>query len=143
MQALEFLDFAQTIAGHGVAGARSAVSRAYYGTFHFAIEILAELECNLESRNSHGLVLRVLASIEHEEAKGASALLSDLQSNRVKSDYKLMNTAAESRAFADICVELAHEIKRSLLAIREACTDPTTRSKFVSGIQEYRRKTNQ
>ena len=81
----EFISFAARVVGYGPAGARSAVSRAYYGAFHAAVFILDELGC-APPRNatSHKLISEFLGCSSHVSARSAATLLSDLHSRRLR-----------------------------------------------------------
>ncbi len=59
MKPEEFIAFAGKVATFDRAGARSAVSRAYYGAYHAALELLSELGCELSARASHEARLKL------------------------------------------------------------------------------------
>ena len=121
----DFISFAARVVGYGPAGARSAVSRAYYGAFHTAVFILEELRC-APSRNatSHKLISEFLGCSSHVAARSAARLLSDLHSRRLRSDYRMADAGAESLEFAKLSVENAHDVRTHLVAFRHACDDP-------------------
>ena len=143
MDPLEFLDLANAIAANGAAGARSAVSRAYYGVFHLAIAVLGELDCPLEGSRSHGLVVNLLRSVDSSDAREAANMLGDLQGHRVKADYRLQIPAASTQANALLCIKRGLEIKAYLLKVRESCKDSATKTKLAKSVKEYRRITRQ
>lgn len=103
MTPLEFLSFAGRVATLGSAGARSAVSRAYYGAFHFARETLGELEVKV-ARNgtSHAILPQYLQSTNSTTAKDAAILLSHLHYSRNKCDYDLDDTALDQFSSAQL-----------------------------------------
>lgn len=102
----------------GEAAYRTATSRAYYGAFHIARELLLELK--FDPGRDHAMIQRALYRTGNDAAKAASALLSDLQSDRIKADYKLQNEKAGSAEFASLNVESAH----SVLSELNRCRDP-------------------
>jgi len=137
MDPSEFVTFSAQIAARGSVGARSAVSRAYYGVFHLAISLLDEFGC-APPRNgkSHSLVPQFLQCSPHPEAQLAGALLGDLHSDRIKADYRLNNPQVETLQFAKGNVETAVQVQSSLDALREACGDATVRAQLIAGIKE-------
>ena len=113
------------------ASLRSAVSRAYYGTFHLASAFLEEIERPVpRNTNAHVVVARKLQSAGQADASRAGSLLADLHSDRIKADYRLNDTRATTSAFARICVETAHEIRSAL----NACRAEPARSEIKSRL---------
>lgn len=137
MDPSEFVTFSGQIVARGSAGARSAVSRAYYGVFHLAIALLDEFDCAPpRNGNSHALVPQFLLSSPHPEAQTAGTLLGDLHSDRIKADYRLDNPQVENLQFAQGNVETAVQVQSSLYALREACADASVRDQLIAGIEE-------
>lgn len=122
MNPLEFLSFAGRVAALGSAGARSAVSRAYYGAFHFAREALGELGVTI-ARNgtSHAVLPQYLQSTNNANAKNAAILLSHLHFSRNKCDYNLDDASLDQFNSAQLKVESAHEIVRLLSVYQREC----------------------
>jgi len=124
MDAQDFIDLSTKLAGMGKAGARSAVSRAYYGAFHLAIETLDEAASSPHANGkAHNLVPIFLKCAGHRDGTAAGNLLADLHSDRVKVDYKLENESVETLSFAQLGVETAQKICTHLQAFRQACAD--------------------
>jgi uncharacterized protein (UPF0332 family) len=96
----------------GPAEYRSAISRAYYGAYHAAVEFL-KASGTVPPRD-HGEVQRLLARSGGANALAASHFLSDLQSRRVRADYQLDYAAAETAAYAIQSVEMASDIQSQL-----------------------------
>lgn len=131
----EFVDFSGKIVGHGPAGARSAVSRAYYGAYHLALSILEDVGCSPPGRrNSHDLVPQFLIASSQGDAIDAGHLLSDLHSERIKADYRLDNPDVETEKFAKLGVETAHNVRSHLQAFRVACDEPSILQKLQEGV---------
>lgn len=83
MDGSEFVGLSGRIVSMGRAGARSAVSRAYYGAFHIAMRLLDELDrAPPRSGKAHNLVPQMLESAGHPDGRAAGTLLSDLHSDR-------------------------------------------------------------
>jgi uncharacterized protein (UPF0332 family) len=122
MNAEEFIVFAGKTAVMGRAGARTAVSRAYYGAFHFAIAMLDGVAtsppCN---GKAHTLVPLFLRCANHPDGNKAGYLLSDLHHERIKADYSVSDQRYESAEYAKSGVETATEIQKYVLAFEAAC----------------------
>lgn len=135
MNSEDFIKVAGQIAGFGGAGSRSATSRAYYGAFHFAIDILCEITSIRERAafpRKHEAPRRCLGKSSHPDAREAENLLGNLQTRRIKSDYKLDDSSADPEAFGRYSVIQAEECKGHLEAFRTAClSDATLKDDFV------------
>ncbi|WP_254512991.1 hypothetical protein [Anatilimnocola floriformis] len=126
MNSLEFLSFAGRVATLGAAGARSAVSRAYYGAFHFARETLSELGVTIpRNGTTHAVLPQYLQTTNNTAAKEAAILLSHLHYSRNKCDYDLDDTALDHLSSAQLKVESGHEVVRLLTDFRRECEQST------------------
>lgn len=124
MEAIEFIELAGKLATGGKSGARSAVSRAYYGAFHLAMQLLGEYAAAPTANGqAHALVQNYLQGVKNTDANEAGVLLSDLHGERLKADYRLSNEKAETLQFAMQAVEAAHAINVRLNAYRLSCRD--------------------
>ena len=122
MNPAELVIMAGTLVGRGPAGARSAVSRAYYGAFHAAADLLADLECECpRNGKAHNLVPQFLQASANGDAQTAGGLLSDLHSERVRADYRIQEIRVETLSYAQAGVETASAVLRHLEAFRRAC----------------------
>ena len=124
MRPSEFTAFAERLVVQPAttpASIRSASSRAYYGAYHLVREYLEQL--GLRPGAQHNLHLW-FADCSEPHGKRIGRLLSSLQSNRIKSDYRLDEAAAEDPQSARRAVEEARQIE-SLLA---ACQQEPVRS---------------
>lgn len=110
------------------------MSRAYYGSFHLALQFLEEL--GIAVPRDHGEVCRCLLQSGHADCHEAGRKLSDLQADRVRADYRLNDTAIERPLAARLGVERAHEF-RSLLAL---CKQEPSRTQIQTGIDAYRQR---
>ena len=140
MDATEFITLAGKLVAVGAAGARSAVSRAYYGSFHLALSVLSEKASeSCGSGRAHNLVPLYLRSVDHPDAIAAADLLADLHADRIKSDYRLDLLAVEDPRFAMNGVESAREIERRLARFRVACDgDPMLPNRLREGISRIK-----
>jgi uncharacterized protein (UPF0332 family) len=116
---------------------RTAVSRAYYGSFHVASAFLSELGfVPLRNANVHAFVRKCLYESGHPDARIAARELGDLQSARNRADYQLNDTEAESRGYAILNVERAHRVVSAL----NRCQEESSRDTIRHGIAEYVQK---
>jgi hypothetical protein len=109
------------------AALRTAVSRADYGAYHLATDLLARA-CH--ERLDHGSVRRLLKESGSQIAQHAGRQLDDLQSDRIKADFRL--DAPMTLPFTKINIERGLEIKRLLSSI-----DGEAFEAFAAGIDQY------
>lgn len=86
-----FIDFAAKLAARATtneAEQRSAISRAYYGSYHLAKSFLEYLGIVVQERN-HDFVKNCLLSCVNEDARQAGERLGDLRTERNRADYDL------------------------------------------------------
>ena len=122
MDAADFITIAGRVAGLGKAGARTAVSRAYYGLFHIARSLIEEFTAeSYGSGRSHKLVPQFIESAKHPAGDAAAKMLMDLHSERIKADYRLHDESAESLEFAKVSIETALQGSRLLEHFRADC----------------------
>jgi uncharacterized protein (UPF0332 family) len=96
--------------GNSAARNRTAISRAYYGVFHCALEFLAQFDVSIPSNpNSHQQTYVKLFQTGIPQAQEAANLLNDLRGERNRADYDLDKPAPEHKANARSCVESAHD----------------------------------
>src|SRR5687767_5406019 len=89
MNADEFLRIAGVLVAkysNDEAALRTAISRAYYGAYHVAVDLLSRA-CT--EHLDHGSVRRLLKESGLSLAQRAGRHLDDLQGSRVKADYRL------------------------------------------------------
>lgn len=143
MNAEEFVTYASGIAARPNAGAaayRTAVSRAYYGVFNVAKDLITQLGHDPpQGQNTHKWTSLALSNCGHPSAITAGGFLGDLHKSRLDADYKLTKLHIENQQAAIDCVELATEILR-LLAL---CDASDARREMKAGIEDYRARTNQ
>jgi len=140
MEPTEFISFAGKSVTMGRAGARSAVSRAYYGIFHLARNTLRDLVAEFPaSGRAHNLIPQYLQSADHPQASSAATLLSSLHSNRILADYDLSNPSVENMQHAKLQVEMALETQRLIEEFRRHCqSDQAVPDKLRVGLQKVK-----
>ncbi|QDV17701.1 hypothetical protein Pan153_23550 [Gimesia panareensis] len=116
MKSEDFITTASQIVGFGEAGSRSATSRAYYGAFHFAKEVICDVAGIEPARfgRSHKLPIYCLNKTGDDNALEAAYLLGNLQSRRIKADYKIKEPNPNKLAYGQYSVEQALECQRCL-----------------------------
>lgn len=143
MKPEEFIKLAEKIVGFGPAGARSAISRCYYGALHGALDLLDEVSCSCpRNGNSHNLAPQFLDFPANADAKRASRLLSDLHADRLKSDYKLREAETEDMKLAQVDVETSRQVIEFLERFHSACQAGSVLQAFqahVAKIKQLRR----
>lgn len=112
---------------------RTAISRAYYGAFHLASQMLTSL--NVPYERNHGELHRCLAECGHAEVAESGRILIELHRLRVKADYKLDDAIVSDPQVARDSVEMAADIRSALAAL-----DANGKNNVKAGIEAYHRK---
>lgn len=133
MNGSEFISLAGTLAASATPNAearyRTAVSRAYYGAYHVAIEVLEELGALVRANHlGHRDTINKLRSTDVEEAMRAARIIEDLHTARIVADYRLKNRRFEKAAHALIAVEDAHDAVDAL----QACLAEPVKSELIA-----------
>ena len=106
---------------------RSAVSRAYYRVFHFAVEVLSQygvsIPQNPEARNQAVLHFQ---KTRNEIAMEAARRIGDLRTERNTADYKLNNKKYSKMNNAKLCVEDAY----NAIQVLEKCLEEPSRTEL-------------
>jgi uncharacterized protein (UPF0332 family) len=133
----DFLTYAGKLAalhGRDPAGARSCVSRAYYGVFNAARELLEENQISIgKSENCHKKLVHYFSGSEDAEAEAFANLIGDLHERRKKADYTLSDSRWESQEFAVRSLERAQTLRSQLATM---ATEPR-RTAVMDGIRKY------
>ena len=127
----EFIRFAGLLVARFAsdeAALRTAVSRAYYGAYHVAIRLLSRA-CT--ERLDHGSVRRLLKESGNPVAGQAGRRLDNLQSDRIKADYRL--DAPITLPFAKINIERAVQVNALLATLNDA----DAFDNFAAGLAGY------
>jgi len=118
------------IAGHLVANTafrcpetryRSAISRAYYGAYHLAVQFLSEVGKTVpENPQGHEIAYRLLYNATVQPARDAAHNLNELRGVRNRADYRLSQRGMDSLANARDKVQMALLVKSKLDECRTA-----------------------
>lgn len=134
----EFISVAtQLLAGEGEGRFRTAVSRAYYGAFHFSREFL--VECGVVigiDAVAHRNVRWCLANSDDPRIKNLAKALEHLRKARNDADYELSSTQFAGRSAAKTEVERAVEIYTVLAAYQVA----EAKNRVAPNIRAYAAK---
>jgi uncharacterized protein (UPF0332 family) len=127
--------------GDAEARYRTAVSRAYYGAFHLAVDFLENELGESVARNylAHQFVYRGLFGCGDDDARHAARLLNDLRAMRNDADYDSDEARFRIQATAEESVVNAHDVRSSLDACRKTCQDETVREGLKQGIAEVKK----
>jgi len=133
MNPRDFIALAGTLAAssapHAAARYRTAVSRAYYGAFHAAVEVLEASGATVRANHlGHREAINQLRSSKLGEPMRAAGLLDDLHKARIIADYRLANRTYESSPHVLLAVEDAHDA----VAARDACLNEPIRSQLIA-----------
>ncbi len=137
MNAQEFLSLAGRLVATSPAteaACRTAISRAYYASFHLARENLIDLGFRVNW--DHAVPQRLLMSAGVSLALRAGQNLGYLQSERVRADYELESRRAVDQAIARHCVEVAHDF----VTLLSECRLEPVRTNIKAGIEDYLRR---
>ena len=122
---------ANTGFGDASARNRTAISRAYYGVFHSAVELLTVFAVHVpQNHTGHQVAYQKLFQSGVQPAREAARLLNDLRGERNRADYQLGNSAPELSKNARQCVEAANDF----CTLVERCLQEPIRSELSSAL---------
>ncbi len=139
----QFLQLANRLAlsaASGPAEFRTAISRAYYGIFHTARQVLNEqmqFYCK-SGANEHQWIQRHFANCSSKIARKAGRLIQTMHDARKQADYELANAIIENIAEARAALERAEEVKKLL----QLCGSPANVATIKAEMLQYRRLAN-
>jgi hypothetical protein len=139
MDPREFLEVASELVAVDIAGRiRTAINRAYYAAHNVGVEVLTEMGCKIEKGpGGHADVWMRLNNSGDIEVQKVGSKLGDLQSKRIKADYRLDNTDVEDQKTATADIEVA----RGIIQVLDACCSGQKRDKIIAEIRNWERKT--
>jgi uncharacterized protein (UPF0332 family) len=114
------------------------ISRAYYGAFHLAVQLL--LDAGLVVDSNHGELQHDYLQSANKSGEMIGQLLHRLHASRVQADYRFDKAQSEDLAHGILCVEHARQIERLGELLRQQLAQPEAKAEFVSAIGDYRRK---
>ena len=135
MKASAFYDLAMRLASESQpAELRSAISRAYYGAFHTAVELLQDFGIQLpDGPECHTKVRFILDNAGSPELLTASARLSALRLKRNLADYDLSSRDPERKGTVVLNLRQAQEAIDSL----NRCATAGTRDAHRDTARQY------
>lgn len=140
MQGEDFLSIAGKLAAQpsfGVAGYRTAISRAYYGIFHLARRFLADFRMHCpRGANEHLWIQRLFRHCDAAEGVQIGVLLGSLHESRKAADYDLLNWDVENQANVQAAVMRATELANRI----KTCSSGAIRNQIEQGMRAYRRQ---
>src|SRR5713101_728199 len=104
MNVRDFLTLAKALANETTeADWRSAVSRAYYGAFHVARQLLEDLGFTVpQADRAHAYLWLRLSNCGHAQLKEAGRAVNDLRRERNWSNYDLKRPLAQQLAAGEV-----------------------------------------
>src|SRR5579862_9645242 len=118
MQPDEFLEVASSLATTSnatPADIRTAISRAYYATYHVAFDLLCQIGLEPSTgHDAHKDLRNLLRNSGHYELRSLAGTLSNLQGRRVDADYHLDRKDVERPKVATAIVEQARSAIKDL-----------------------------
>jgi hypothetical protein len=131
MKPHEFIDFSSNLAVQPTASppkSRTVISRAYYGAFHLACELLIRFGKKPTDRHdAHEWLQRIPC----EPARSAGLKLADLLQARKRADYRLADPQTDSQITARQYVLLAREIE----ALLQSCEAEPHRTAIAAEVK--------
>ncbi len=122
--------------GAGAAEFRTAISRSYYGTYHFCYKKINDIGFNLPRGSAaHGMVKNYLSRCGDFKLEVIAKKLGDLHSKRIKADYNLYSKDVENEKTVKGIVEQAN---RMISTINNRFNENSTI--ITEKIKEYRKK---
>ena len=131
----DFVELAARLSnGDNEAEFRTSVSRAYYGTFHAAVQILVEAGILLPvGPESHHKVRLCLLECGEPAGFRAGSRLQTLRKQRNLADYDLRDTINQDEQNAKSQVQIA----RVILGLLDACRQEPTQTRFRAKVRDY------
>lgn len=135
MRGQDFIDLAIELAqGGSEAAHRTAASRAYYGAFHVAVQLLADTGVVLpDSAEAHRKLQFCLGECRESAGEQAGERLELLRRRRNAADYNLHEPAFQQKAPAEKAIILAERIVAILTTLR---AEPVW-SRFRAAVRAY------
>jgi uncharacterized protein (UPF0332 family) len=122
------------IQGQGEAEWRSAVSRAYYGAFHEARQLMRDLGFQVpRGDQAHAYLWRRLSNCGDAQTQVAGSELNRLRTERNRADYEISRNLAQ--ADASPLVQTA----RRIIHILDAARTIPIRSQITDAMKVYER----
>lgn len=128
---------AQLVHSSHAAELRTAISRAYYATYHVGAALLEAMGFRLSRGPAgHGDVRNRLSNSGDLAVMRVGNQLGQLHSQRIAADYHLHNTNVENPKTAQAVVQQAGR----MIQILDACFAEPKRTQIMHAIQDWERK---
>lgn len=139
MDPREFYQLAlRLVDGASPAEVRTAISRAYYATFHVGAEILRGMGFRIsQSAKGHDDVQKRLSNSGDPEVMRVGSQLVDLRHRRNEADYDLNREATENPKTARGIVEQANRMIQTL----DLCRQGSKCTQVIQAIRDWERMT--
>ncbi len=138
MDPRDFLDIAKKLSGGSKAAEyRTAVSRAYYATYHVGADFFKAIGCRIsEGPSGHGEVIRNLANCGDFELAKVGSQLTDLRTQRNNADYYLDNIKFDNQKTSQTIAIKSEQMIQAL----DRCGSGARRDEIAKAVKEYLRK---
>jgi uncharacterized protein (UPF0332 family) len=143
MKADEFISLAEEMLQERPAASRcrSIISRAYYGAFHAAQELIADLR--LATTHNHGHLQHDFLHSGSANGHEVGTLLESLHSQRVQADYRLQLKHVETiEVSRDVLMDAKRTVQTIVELREEFRRNPHAQQKFFEAIAAFRAKVN-
>lgn len=140
MEPRDFLEVAKKLSQGGTAAEyRTAVSRAYYATFHVGAAFLKDIGCLIsEGPQAHGEVRNDLSNCGDAELAGVGSQLADLHTKRIIADYRLSDVKYDNQKTSQAVTVQAERMIHAL----DRCGSGARRDDIAQALKAYLRKIN-
>jgi uncharacterized protein (UPF0332 family) len=140
MDPRDFLEVAKKLSQGGTAAEyRTAISRAYYATYHVGAEFLKGMGCAIsDGPTGHGEVIRNLSHCDDLELAKVGSQLTDLRSQRNAADYYLDNKKYDNQRASQAVTVQAERMIQAL----DRCGSGSRRDDIAQAVKAYIRKIN-
>ena len=117
---------------------RTAISRAYYATYHVGVTLLEAMGFRLSSGPAgHGEVRNRLSNSGDPEVMRVGTQLGQLHSQRIAADYRLRNTNVENPKTAQAVVQQARRMMRFWMRALPSPNAPRSCRRFKNGSGKF------
>lgn len=118
---------------------RSAISRAYYAAYNFAVEILTDLGFAMpKNSKGHSAVQFRLQNSGDNNIVRVGSQLTDLYSKRIQADYRLNEKSAENQKVALVVIE---QVERMIGVLEEGNRVGARRESIIEAIRSWEKST--
>ncbi|PIV05354.1 MAG: hypothetical protein COS57_07240 [Syntrophobacterales bacterium CG03_land_8_20_14_0_80_58_14] len=137
MDPRDFLDLAKKLSGGSTAAEyRTAISRAYYATYHVGAAFLKDIGCPISAGpQAHGEVRNDLSNCGDAELAGVGSQLADLHKKRIIADYRLTDVKYDNQKTSQAVTVQAGRMIQAL----DRCGSGSRRDEIARAVNKYLR----